>query len=89
MWTKPSTGAMALLISGRMDIELQALSERVTRLLETSRRLADENRTLKGRLGEAMAARDALEQRVSEARARVESALARLPIRQDPEEEPA
>ncbi len=72
-----------------MDIELQALSERVARLLETSRRLADENQALKGRLGEVMAAREALEARVAEARGRVESALARLPIRPEPEEDAA
>jgi uncharacterized protein (TIGR02449 family) len=63
-----------------MDKEIQVLGDRVSRLVEISRRLADENRTLKGRLGDAVAAREALEQRVAEARARVESALARLPI---------
>jgi uncharacterized protein (TIGR02449 family) len=65
-----------------MDKEIQVLGERVSRLVEISRKLADENRTLKGRLGDAVAARADLEQRVAEARARVESALARLPIAQ-------
>lgn len=65
-----------------MDKEIQVLGERVSRLVEISRKLADENRTLKGRLGDAVAARAELEQRVAEARARVESALARLPIAQ-------
>lgn len=68
-----------------MDKDIQVLGERVSRLVEISRRLADENRALKGRLGDAVAARANLEQRVSEARARVESALARLPISQEVE----
>jgi uncharacterized protein (TIGR02449 family) len=66
-----------------MDKEIQVLGERVSRLVEISRRLAEENRTLKGRLGDAVAAREDLEQRVAEARSRVESALARLPITQE------
>ena len=68
-----------------MDKEIQVLGERVSRLVEISRRLAEENRTLKGRLGDAVAARADLEQRVAEARARVESALARVPITQESE----
>lgn len=68
-----------------MDKEIQVLGERVSRLVEISRRLAEENQTLKGRLGDAVAARADLEQRVAEARARVESALARLPITQESE----
>lgn len=68
-----------------MDNDIQVLGERVTRLVEISRRLAEENRTLKGHLGDAVAARADLEQRVAEARARVESALARLPITQEVE----
>ena len=68
-----------------MDNDIQVLGERVSRLVEISRRLAEENRTLKGRLGDAVAARADLEQRVAEARARVESALARLPITQEAE----
>jgi uncharacterized protein (TIGR02449 family) len=68
-----------------MDNDIQVLGERVTRLVEIARRLAEENRTLKGRLGDAVAARADLEQRVAEARARVESALARLPIIQEVE----
>ena len=68
-----------------MDNDIQVLGERVSRLVEISRRLADENRALKDRLGDAVAARSDLEQRVAEARARVESALTRLPITQDVE----
>ena len=51
-----------------METDLQLLAERVKRLLEISRQLSDENQLLRGRLGEA--------------RARVESALARLPLPQ-------
>lgn len=68
-----------------MDKELQVLGDRVSRLVEIARRLAEENRTLKGRLGDAVSARADLEQRVAEARARVESALARLPIAEESE----
>ena len=68
-----------------MDNDIQVLGERVSRLVEISRRLADENRALKSRLGDAVAARADLEQRVADARARVESALARLPISQEVE----
>jgi uncharacterized protein (TIGR02449 family) len=68
-----------------MDKDIQVLGERVSRLVEISRRLAEENRALKARLGDAVALRADLEQRVAEARARVESALARLPITQDVE----
>lgn len=66
-----------------MDKDILVLGERVSRLVEISRRLAEENRTLKGRLGDAVSAREDLEQRVAEARTRVESALARLPITQE------
>jgi uncharacterized protein (TIGR02449 family) len=68
-----------------MDNDIQVLGERVSRLVEISRRLAEENRELKGRLGDAVAARADLEQRIAVARARVESALTRLPITQDAE----
>ena len=68
-----------------MDNDIQVLGERVTRLVEISRRLAEENRVLKSRLVDAVAARADLEQRVAEARARVESALTRLPITQEVE----
>ena len=39
-----------------MDNDIQVLGERVSRLVEISRKLADENRTLKSRLEDAMAA---------------------------------
>ena len=68
-----------------MDNDIQVLGERVSRLVEISRRLAEENRTLKDRLGDAIAARADMERRVAEAHARVESALTRLPIIQEAE----
>jgi uncharacterized protein (TIGR02449 family) len=68
-----------------MENEIEVLGERVSRLVEISRRLAEENRALKDRLGDAVAARSDLEQRVAEARARVESALTRLPMIQEVE----
>ena len=68
-----------------MENEIEVLGERVSRLVEISRRLAEENRALKDRLGDAVAARADLEQRVADARARVESALTRLPIIQEVE----
>ena len=68
-----------------MDNDIQVLGERVSKLVEISRRLAEENHTLKDRLGDAVAAQADLERRVAEARARVESALTRLPIIQETE----
>ena len=65
-----------------MDTDLQLLSERVRRLLEISRQLSDENQLLRGRLGEAAVAQADMQQRLAEARSRVESALARLPLPQ-------
>jgi uncharacterized protein (TIGR02449 family) len=63
----------------RMEEELQALQERIERLLQGSRRLADENRRLQAELVESREARLRLERRMGEARSRVEAALSRLP----------
>jgi len=63
----------------RMEEELQALQERIERLLQGSRRLADENQRLQAELLESREARLRLERRMSEARSRVEAALSRLP----------
>lgn len=68
-----------------MDSQLQTLGERAARLVEIARKLADENRALRSQLDSALAARENLERRVVEARARVESALARLPLIEDSE----
>lgn len=65
-----------------MDTDIQHLSERVRRLLEITRQLAEENHMLRARLGEAAVSQADLQQRLTEARARVESALARLPLPQ-------
>ncbi|HYF59545.1 MAG TPA: hypothetical protein VEA81_11370 [Burkholderiaceae bacterium] len=62
-----------------MDDELQALQERIERLLQNARRLADENRRLRGELANALEARHAIEVRMTEARSKVEAALSRLP----------
>lgn len=62
-----------------MDDDLQALHERIERLLQNTRRLADENQRLKTDLAAALEARQRLERRMSDARGRVEAALARLP----------
>jgi uncharacterized protein (TIGR02449 family) len=62
-----------------MEEELQALQQRIERLLEGARRLADENIRLRADLTEARESRHRLEHRVLEARARVEAALSRLP----------
>ncbi|MDO4904626.1 MAG: hypothetical protein Q4A16_03600 [Lautropia sp.] len=70
-----------------MDTDIQQLSERVRRLLEITRQLAEENHLLRGRLGEAVVSQTNMQQRLVEARARVESALARLPLPQTPDKD--
>ena len=67
----------------RMEEELQALQERIERLLQGSGRLADENRRLQAELVESREARLRLERRMGEARSRVEAALSRLPAYAD------
>lgn len=62
-----------------MNQELQDLGERVDRMLSLSRRLADENAMLREQLAAARVANEQLRKRIGEARARVESALSRLP----------
>lgn len=62
-----------------MDQELQELGERIERMLSLSRRLADENIALRDQLATATVANEQLQQRIADARARVEAALARLP----------
>lgn len=63
-----------------MDQELQELGDRVDRVLEISRRLADENATLRDQLAAARVANEQMQQRIAEARSRVEAALSRLPV---------
>lgn len=62
-----------------MDEELKALGERIQRLADLARRLGEENRALRGELGSLREARDAMERRMADARARVEAALSKLP----------
>lgn len=81
----PWSSAVGLTLWGRiptidcMEEELQALQERIERLLQGSRRLADENHRLQAELVESREARLRLERRMGEARSRVEAALSRLP----------
>lgn len=88
----PTPGARArtsggLTLGGRvptiraMDDDLQALQQRIERLLANARRLADENQRLRADLAASIDARRRLEGRMIEARQRVESALSRLPAR--------
>ncbi len=66
-----------------MDQEVDQLGERVERMLALVRRLADENANLRDQLEASRSANQQLQQRIAEARARVESALARLPLPAD------
>lgn len=63
-----------------MEQEIQGLSERIERLLTTARKLADENAKLRGDLAQSLKNNAELQQRINDARARVESALSRLPL---------
>jgi chromosome segregation ATPase len=63
-----------------MEEEIQGLSERIERLLATVRRLGDENIALRRELAESRSLQSAMQQRIHEARTRVEAALSRLPL---------
>lgn len=63
-----------------MDQELQELGERVARMLSLARRLADENASLREQLAAAQVTNTQLQERICEARSRVEAALSRLPV---------
>jgi len=56
------------------------LGESIDRVLQVVRRLADENASLRDELAASRSVNEQLQQRIAEARARVESALARLPL---------
>lgn len=62
-----------------MDQDIDQLVERAHGLIAVTRRLADENARLRDQLAKALKDREQLQTRMHEARARVESALARLP----------
>ena len=66
-----------------MDQEVEQLGERIERMLQLVRRLADENANLRDQLQASRGVSEQLQQRIAEARARVESALARLPLPAD------
>lgn len=62
-----------------MNDELDALAQRIARVTAIAQQLSDENRVLRERLEAAQRDNALLQQRMAEARGRVESALARLP----------
>jgi chromosome segregation ATPase len=66
-----------------MDQEIQGLGEQIERLLAITRKLGDENSQLKAQLTAAQSTNDGMKQRMADARARVESALSRLPLVSD------
>lgn len=59
--------------------EIERLGERVEQILATVRRLADENASLREQLAASRDANEHLQQRIAEARERVQAAIARLP----------
>lgn len=62
-----------------MDQDLQLLDQQIGQLLANVNRLVDENARLKAALANTEAVNTDLRQRMADARARVELALARLP----------
>ena len=63
-----------------MEEEIQGLSEQIERLLAIVRRLSDDNSGLRSDLAASRSAQTDLQQRMNEARSRVEAALSRLPL---------
>ena len=63
-----------------MKEDIDALGVRIERLLGIMKRLSDENVRLQAELTASERANESMRQRMDEARARVESALARLPV---------
>lgn len=59
---------------------MQTLEEQVARMLEGMKRLSENNLALRAEIDAERQARHKLESRLDEARARVESALGRLPV---------
>lgn len=59
--------------------EVEELGKRVEQILAVVRRLADENVSLREQLAASHETNEQLQQRIAEARARVQAALARLP----------
>ncbi|MCD6680419.1 MAG: DUF904 domain-containing protein [Burkholderiaceae bacterium] len=66
--------------------EIEELGERVEQIVATVRRLADENASLREQLCASRDANEHLQQRIDEARERVQAALARLPAQPNDDE---
>ncbi len=65
---------------GVMNEELALLLDRTQQLLAITRKLSDDNAALRQQLEQARTAQQSMQARMDEARSRVETALARLPI---------
>ncbi len=63
-----------------MKEDIDALGVRIERLLGIMKRLSEDNARLQAELTQSHQANETLRKRMDEARARVESALARLPV---------
>lgn len=72
-----------------MNEDIDALGVRINRLLTLMKKLSDDNIRLRAELEKGTAARQEMEAAMREARARVEAALARLPMPSESEEETA
>ena len=73
-----------------MNEDIDALSVRIERLLSMMKKLSDDNVRLRSELASTVQEQEQMQQRMQEARTRVEAALARLPeVSQPNSEEPA
>ena len=66
-----------------MNNEINQLAVKISQLTEFIRRLSAQNNHLKGQLVETQRLYDQSQQKLNEARQRVESALSRLPVVSD------
>ena len=62
-----------------MNEDIDALSVRIERLLSIMKKLSDDNIRLRNELASSAQQHEQMQQRMTEARSRVEAALARLP----------
>jgi cell division protein ZapB len=62
-----------------MDAELNALEEKINRLLEFCQRVRRENQQLRQELASALNEKGQLTEKITEARARLENMIARIP----------
>lgn len=76
---RPGTALVYHRAMDQASQEVEELGERVERILATVRRLAEENESLRTQLAATHDANRHLEQRIAEARERVQAALAHLP----------